>query len=80
MKDVIVAAKKISKAIIEGVKAEGINVGISTEKAAGQVIFHTHMHIMPRFSNDGFKHWPQGKYSEGEMEEYRKKIVDCLNK
>jgi histidine triad (HIT) family protein len=78
MKDVMAAAQKIGKAIIKAVKADGINLGISTEKAAGQVIFHTHVHLMPRFSSDGFKHWPQGKYNDGEMEEYRKKIVKEL--
>jgi histidine triad (HIT) family protein len=78
MQEIIVAGKKISKAIIKAVKADGINIGISTEKAAGQVIFHTHMHLMPRFANDGYKHWPQGKYADGEIEEFRKKIVDNL--
>lgn len=78
MKELIAASKNIAKAIVKAVKADGINLGISTEKAAGQVIMHTHIHLMPRFSNDGYRHWPQGKYDEGEMEEYRKKIVNNL--
>jgi len=78
MKELIVVAKKISKSIIKAVKADGINLGISNEKAAGQVIFHTHIHLMPRYENDGFKHWPQGKYNEGEMESVKNKIVSFL--
>lgn len=78
MKDLIVVAKKISKSIMKAVKANGINLGISNEKAAGQFIFHTHIHLIPRYENDGFKHWPQGKYAEGEMEEFKSKIVSFL--
>jgi len=78
MKELIVVAKKLSRSIIKAVKADGINLGISNEKAAGQVIFHTHIHLMPRYENDGFKHWPQGKYNEGEMESVKNKIVSFL--
>ena len=78
MEELIVTAKNIAKAIIKAVNADGLNLGISNEKAAGQVIFHTHIHLMPRFETDGFKHWPQGKYNEGEMESVKNKIVSFL--
>ena len=37
-----------------GVKCEGINFLLADGKAAGQKIFHVHMHIFPRFVGDGF--------------------------
>ena len=32
---------------------EGINLHIADGSAAGQVVFHTHLHVIPRFSGDG---------------------------
>lgn len=33
--------------------AAGFNLGVNNGKAAGQEIFHVHIHIIPRYSNDG---------------------------
>jgi histidine triad (HIT) family protein len=74
----IKSVKKIGKAVMTAMKAEGFNLESNIEKAAGQVVFHTHFHIIPRFSSDGLKHWPQGKYEEGQIESVRKKIVNNL--
>lgn len=49
--------KKIALAVKEATKAEGINIGWNNEPAAGQLIYHSHTHIMPRFEGDGFEHW-----------------------
>ncbi len=65
-------------AIQKATHADGISVGQSNKAAAGQVIPHIHVHIMPRFANDGLKLWPQGKYQEGQMEEMKKRIVSAL--
>jgi histidine triad (HIT) family protein len=63
---IIIAAKKVGKAVMQGVHADGFNIGINTKPAAGQVVMHTHIHVIPRFSNDGLKHWPGKPYLEGE--------------
>jgi len=49
--------KKIALAVKDATGADGINIGWNNEPAAGQLIFHSHVHIIPRFRNDGFKHW-----------------------
>ncbi len=36
-------------------KAEGFNLVVNTCKAAGQVVEHFHLHILLRYSDDGFK-------------------------
>ncbi len=44
--------KKVSdKKLKEG--AEGFNVVVNNGSSAGQVVFHTHLHIIPRNKNDG---------------------------
>src|SRR3989338_1218763 len=67
IKDMMVHTKKVAKAAVAAVKANGFNIGINTKPAAGQVVFHTHLHIIPRFSNDGLKHWPHKKLEKAEM-------------
>lgn len=79
LKEVAVSLKKVCNAVKKGVNANGISVGMSNYKAAGQVVPHAHFHIMPRFDEDGLKLWPQGKYGEGEMDKFRDKIVSFLN-
>ena len=80
LKEVSVVVKKISSAVKKAVNADGISIGQSNYKAAGQVVPHLHFHIMPRFEEDGFKFWPQSKYEEGEIESYREKIANELEK
>ena len=56
------AAKKLSSAVMKAVKADGINISINNYRAAGQLVPHLHVHIMPRFENDGLKlDWPAKK-------------------
>ena len=78
MEKIGVALKKVSAAVKSGTACDGINIVQSNFKPAGQLVPHLHFHIIPRFSHDGLKHWPQGKYEEGEAEKVRKKIEDVL--
>jgi histidine triad (HIT) family protein len=57
----ISGVKKIAKGIMEATGASGFNLGVNTKPAAGQVVFHTHFHIIPRYVNDGLKLWPNAE-------------------
>jgi len=37
-----------------GVRCEGVDFFLADGEAAGQEIFHTHLHVFPRFEGDGF--------------------------
>src|SRR5689334_16525062 len=50
--------RRVGAAALEASGAQGYNVGINCGTVAGQVIMHTHVHVMPRFEGDGLKHWP----------------------
>ena len=78
LKDMILGAKKVGKSLRKGLKADGFNVGMNNFAAAGQVVFHAHLHVIPRFENDGLKHWPGRQYDEGEMKTYKEKIATFL--
>jgi len=78
LKGYMEAIQKVSKAVMKGVDADGVNINMNNESAAGQVVMHAHVHIIPRFNGDGLKLWPQGKYEEGEADKTREKIVNYL--
>ncbi len=63
---VFAAAQKVARALMAGLGAEGVNVMQNNFSAAGQMVFHVHWHIIPRFTGDGFKLWSQGAYDSVE--------------
>ncbi|MBP9856303.1 MAG: HIT family protein [Candidatus Pacebacteria bacterium] len=70
----------LSQAVKEVVQADGVNVIMNNERAAGQLIFHQHSHIIPRFTNDGLEPWHNKvKPTPEELEATRQKLSDNLN-
>ncbi|MFT5359747.1 MAG: histidine triad (HIT) family protein [Candidatus Paceibacteria bacterium] len=68
--------RKVAIALKSAVKAYGINIVQNNETLAGQVVFYSHVHIIPRFKGDGFHHWRgRQNYDEGEA----KKIANEIN-
>ena len=72
------AVQKVSKAVKEGTGCGGFCIEQNNFKVSGQLVPHYHVHIMPRLETDGLKHWPQGKYGEGEAEQIAEKIRKSL--
>jgi histidine triad (HIT) family protein len=73
------AVKKVSRAVFEGMGAAGLNITMNNERPAGQVVFHLHIHIIPRFVDDGLRVWTRKTpYKEGEMEQVAEKIRAVL--
>ncbi len=70
--------KKISHGL-EALKPDGVNINMNNKKAAGQVIFHSHIHVIPRFEGDGFELWHGNRqYEEGEMQKVAEKIMESI--
>ncbi|HEX3814316.1 MAG TPA: HIT family protein [Mycobacteriales bacterium] len=38
-----------------GLRCEGVNLFLADGVAAGQEVFHVHLHVLPRFAGDGFR-------------------------
>lgn len=75
---VMSVVKKLAPKIKEAMGAGGINIHMNNDPAAGQVIFHSHIHIIPRFENDGHRLWGGKPYKEGEMDKVAQKILKEL--
>lgn len=37
------------------IRCEGVNLFLADGAAAGQEVFHIHLHVLPRFAGDGFR-------------------------
>ncbi len=60
--ELLAALQVVGKAVMDGVGAAGLNVGMNNFSAAGQLVPHAHFHLIPRFSDDGLKLWTQTPY------------------
>ncbi len=71
----IMAAKKIAKAMSLAFGNAGFNMVMNNGKEAGQVVSHSHIHLIPRFQKDRLRiKWSHVKYEDNEMKEYADKI------
>lgn len=53
----LAALRDVARAVTLEAGAKGFNIVQNNNPAAGQVIFHFHWHIIPRFENDGLALW-----------------------
>ena len=60
----LAAAGLVGKAVMAATGATGINVQMNNFAAAGQVIFHAHLHVIPRIEGDGLALWPGTPYPD----------------
>lgn len=62
-------AKKMGAKLVEKLHADGLNVVQNNGETAGQTVKHFHIHLIPRYENDG-QHilWNPGKMSDEELD------------
>jgi histidine triad (HIT) family protein len=54
---------------------EAFNLHLADGTAAGQVVMHAHLHVVPRGVEDGFRwNWRQLSYKEGEIKEFAEEL------
>lgn len=68
-------SKIVATAAMEGLGADGFNIGVNTKPAAGQIIMHTHLHVLPRYESDGLRLWPSLELSTTDLKKIADKII-----
>ena len=69
-------AKKMATQMTEKLGCDGFNLVQNNGEVAGQTVFHFHLHLIPRYENDGQKiGWKPGAPSQEELEEIKNTIV-----
>ena len=73
------ASTRVARAIRDAFKPEGLSVYQANGKAAGQTVFHYHVHLLPRHEADGMElTWPVKNPPREKLEEYAGKIREKL--
>ena len=66
----IVLAKKMVKKMTDVLGCDGYNIVQNNEEAAGQTVFHFHMHLIPRYKDDNVGlGWNMGKLTDQDRDE-----------
>ena len=76
--DVMKLAKKLATEMTQTLYCDGFNIAQNNGEAAGQTVFHFHMHLLPRYNEDGNQEkfaWNHLELTEEEMEEIHKKLM-----
>ena len=72
------ATQRIARAAMTAFKADGITIQQFSEPASGQVVFHLHMHVMPRYDGVALLP-PASKKEDGKvLEENAVKLMAAL--
>lgn len=73
----MVLARKLATHMSEALGCDGFNIIQNNGEAAGQTVFHFHMHLIPRYQGDGNQDkicWNHLELSQEEMEEVYQKL------
>ncbi len=69
-------ARKEAALVAEKLGCDGLNLVQNNGEAAGQTVMHFHIHMIPRYKDDGQKiAWVPGKPSQEELEEVKNQIL-----
>lgn len=72
---VFVLAKKMITKLTDILGCDGYNIVQNNGEAAGQTVFHFHMHLIPRHKDDGvILGWKMGELTEEDKEDILSKI------
>lgn len=72
-------AVKVANAMKSALQPSGINIVQNNGEAAGQTVFHFHMHIIPRYEKDTVNvSWIPGKTSDEEIAQLKETIAQYL--
>jgi histidine triad (HIT) family protein len=79
LSDLMLLAKKVAKAMKTTLQCAGVNIVQNNGESAGQTVFHFHMHVIPRYEDDGQQiGWKPGTSDPDEQAELAKKIGNAL--
>lgn len=67
LEGILSVSQEIAKIQKQILSADGVNLLQNNGSAAGQEVFHFHMHVIPRFKQDGHHWgWPSDKYDDSQ--------------
>jgi histidine triad (HIT) family protein len=72
--------RRVAQALQAALGAQGFNIDMNNFEAAGQAVFHAHLHVIPRYHTDGLQLFPQASYKPGDREKTGEHLRRVLEK
>lgn len=71
----MILGKKMASVMTKALGCTGFNLVQNNGQAAGQTVFHFHLHLIPRYDDDNVKlGWKMGELTDADKEELLSKI------
>jgi histidine triad (HIT) family protein len=72
--------RKVAKAFQQVFRVDGFNLVMNNYAAGGQTVFHAHIHVLPRYADDGLHIIPEEKerYQGEEMAQIGSRLSEAL--
>lgn len=75
--DAMKLAQRMMRKMTEKLDCDGFNIVQNNGEAAGQTVFHFHMHLIPRYKNDGeILKYIAGEPGQEELERIKKTLTE----
>ncbi len=71
-------SRRVAQALGTTLEAQGFNIGMNNFEAAGQAVPHTHLHVIPRYFQDGLRLFPHQSYRPGDLEKTAAQLRQVL--
>lgn len=75
----MVLAKRMAEVMTDALKCDGFNLVQNNGTAAGQTVFHFHLHLIPRYKEDNAGiTWKPGTLEEAQKEEILRAVAEKM--
>ena len=71
-------SRRVARGLGTTLYAQGFNIGMNNFEAAGQAVPHVHLHVIPRYFQDGLHLFPQKSYRPGDLEQTAAQLRQAL--
>jgi len=75
---VIMVAQRLARAIVDELQPDGVQIAQFNGAAAGQTVFHIHVHIVPRYAGQGIGIHAAQAADHGELEKLQARLVQRI--
>jgi len=72
---VMTVAQRLTRAIVEELEPDGVQLAQFNGAAAGQTVFHLHVHIVPRYRGQGMGIHAAGEAARDELQALQARLV-----
>lgn len=75
---VMAAVQKLARIIVDELQPDGVQIMQFNGAAGGQTVYHLHMHIIPRWENEGLGVHARGKADPADLEALQARLVERI--